>query len=387
MINKNYDQCFHCECTARVKEVIEEKDFYWHYLDNTIFFVESGGMRSDIGTINNLPVLGLKVENNKVWHLLDQKLEGTVFLSVNLHERFRKAQVHTAQHLISALIGGIYGAKTISHHTSDDENDVEFEMTSFTQRQCSELQILTNGLIRDDLPVTISYPNKAEAMKYAPKSACEHDEIRVVKIGNLDYNLCGCIHVPSLKYIQMIKILGFEKTTRGIKIKYVCGDQFLDAFEKRYDVLEEVSHALALPHLYVMSGINKLTNDKKKLTEQLVEMKNNYYTYLAKEIATTNKKNTVIHEFADFDAKDLSQFTLAFVNNYDRVAIFITRTDSENMHMTVAHSPNIAFNSQVFFKLLADKFGLHGGGNASLAQGGGKYNPEIIEFLKNSPIF
>ena len=66
MINKNYDQCFHCECTARVKEVVEEKDFYWHYLDNTIFFVESGGMRSDIGTINNLPVLGLKVENNKV---------------------------------------------------------------------------------------------------------------------------------------------------------------------------------------------------------------------------------------------------------------------------------------------------------------------------------
>ena len=83
----------------------------------------------------------------------------------------------------------------------------------------------------------------------------------------------------------------------------------------------------------------------------------------------------------------MSQFTLAFVNNYDRVAIFITHTDSENMHITIGHSPNIAFNSQVFFKLLAEKFGLHGGGNAALAQGGGKYDPQILEFLKNSPIF
>ncbi len=152
-------------------------------------------------------------------------------------------------------------------------------------------------------------------------------------------------------------------------------------------MVEEASKTLALPHLYVMSGIHRLMNEKKKLAEQLVEMKNNYYTYLAKEIASTHKKNTIFCELQDFDARDLHQFTQAFVNNYERVAVFFTRTDSENMHLVVARSRSIEFDALAFFKQLTEKFGLHGGGNAFSAQGGGKYNPELIEFLENHPLF
>lgn len=102
-MNRYYDNCFHTEHNANVLEVMQEGNLYWHRLDETIFYVEGGGMASDVGKINGLDVINLKKVNGEVWHLLEEKLEGPVSLSVNLFERFRKTQIHTTQHLISAL--------------------------------------------------------------------------------------------------------------------------------------------------------------------------------------------------------------------------------------------------------------------------------------------
>ncbi|MCG4877885.1 hypothetical protein L0N00_15765, partial [Eggerthella lenta] len=85
-----------------------------------------------------------------------------------------------------------------------------------------------NGLIRDDLDVSIQYPTRVEASKMAKGKNIDRDDLRVVRIGALDYNMCGCMHVPSLRYLQMLYISGYEKSAKGYKIKYLVGDQLLD---------------------------------------------------------------------------------------------------------------------------------------------------------------
>ena len=100
---------------------------------------------------------------------------------------------------------------------------------------------MCNGFIRDDLAVTIQYPSEQEALRHVPLVKANHETLRVVRIAQLDYNLCGCMHVPSLRYLQMVFISGYEKTGRGYKIRYLCGDQLLDCVNKRYQVLDEAS--------------------------------------------------------------------------------------------------------------------------------------------------
>lgn len=151
MINKLYDNCFTTELSTKVLEVREDNGLFWHACKDTIFYKEGGGMASDIGMIDEHMVLDLKYEEGHMWHLLDTKLEGTVFMSVNLHERFRKCQIHTAQHLISAVLGNVYKVETLAHHVGDEENDIEFNFEDFTDKMAFELQVLCNGLIRDDL--------------------------------------------------------------------------------------------------------------------------------------------------------------------------------------------------------------------------------------------
>lgn len=381
MINRLLDDCFRSELNTIVKEVREDNFMYWHALKETIFFKESGGMGSDIGVINNHEVLDLKEEDGMLWHLLDIKLEGQVHVSINLHERFRKCQIHTAQHLISALLSNVYKVKTLSHHVSDEENDIEFDFESFSDKHMIELQILCNGLIRDDLKVSILYPTAAQVKEHIPHANVDYDELRVVRIGTIDYNLCGCMHVPSLRYIQIIKILGYEKSKHGYKIKYICGDQLLDCLSRRYHVLDEAGKTLALSHLYVNTGINKLVNETRNLKGDIVVWKQKYYELVAKEMSTLDEP-IIIREFSDIDVKSLSQLTNYIVKDHKKVLIFVAKI-YDTCQLVVATHKDVEFDCMAFYKEVADKFNLKGGGNQSMAQGGGIYRSEIIEYINS----
>ena len=74
MKNIYYDDFRSCELRTVVKEVIEEKGFYWTSFENTIFFMSD--IYQDSGYINHLEVLKLKEVNGVLYHLLNEKLDG-----------------------------------------------------------------------------------------------------------------------------------------------------------------------------------------------------------------------------------------------------------------------------------------------------------------------
>lgn len=381
MINKLYDNCFTTELNTKVIHVQEENGCYWHACKDTIFYKESGGMASDIGMIDDHMVLDLKYEDGYLWHLLDAKLEGNVFMSVNLHERFRKCQIHTAQHLISAVLGNVYKVKTLAHHVGDEENDIEFDFEEFNDKMAFELEVLCNGLIRDDLEVTVKYPTPSEAKKYAVHGDVNRDDLRIVRIGALDYNLCGCMHVPSLRYLQMLYISGYEKTTKGYKVKYLVGDQLLDCMTRRYKVLDEISQTLAVPHLYLGTGVNRILNDNRRLHSEILDWKQKYYEMFAKELANT-KEEVIVHFFDDIDVKSLGMMAQCITNDHKKAVIFVAKT-YDNVHVLVSAHKDCNFNSEEVFKEIAEKFHLKGGGSKQISQGGGIFNDDILKFIKS----
>lgn len=382
MINKLWDNCFLSEYSTTVEEVFEDKGQYWHAFKDTIFYVEGGGMASDIGRIDNYPVYEVKVMQGKIWHLLDVKLEGKVYMSINLHERFRKCQIHTAQHLISGMLKNVYKVETLSHHVGEEENDIELTLTNWNEKMMFELQVLCNGLIRDDLKVNISYPSRLEASKYANASKLNHEELRVVRIGNLDYNLCGCMHVPSLRYLQMIFLRGFEKTKNGYRIFYTVGDQLLNTVAKRYEVLDEASHSLALGHLYINSGIHHLQNDKKQLQKELDEWKERYFKVEASKLAAY-QETFIIKEFDSFDVKSMTQLAQIIVKDYEKIVVFLTRNyDSVNLVIAKHHSI-VSFDCNQQIQQIKQMFKLNGGGNETFAQAGGMYREELSAYIKS----
>ncbi len=365
MANILYDNCFISTYHTKVKQVVMEDGLYWHLLEETIFYVESGGMTSDQGYIQKHKVLALKKDGILVWHLLDVPLEGDVQLTLDFRARLIKSQVHSAQHLISGIMQSIYGYQTIAHHVSDYENDIEFDTTVISDKQIHELQVIVNGLIRDDIMIKVFYPTKKEAEKYGPLSAFDHDKLRIVKIGGISETPCGCIHVPSLRYLQMIKIINVDKSAKGVKLKYVVGDQLLHNYQSYYQALDKAGTLLAQPFEFIEFGILKLMQENKSLNADMHIVKTKYCELL---LSTLNVNEVQTKLFSDMDFKTFQLMIEQYKTLSKKPFIFIWN-HLDKVHVAIG---NVKDSKKVFAEI-ANTYSLRGGGSISFTQGGGTY--------------
>ncbi len=363
MTNRLYDNCFVYYYKSNVKEVVSSEEGYWHTFEDTIFYVEGGGMKGDEGYINKYKVLALKKEHDRVWHLLEVALEGSVEMSVSAHVRFTNAQIHTAQHVISGILKNIYGYETLSHHVQDYMNDIDFDTNEITQTQLHDLQVVVNGLIRDDISVKISYPSQIDIKKLGYQS-CYGQSMRLVEIGKLTQEPCGCIHVPSLRYLQMIKILGVEKCSRGTRLKYVVGDQLLRNYADYYTILQKCSNTLAQPFEFIDYAINKQKQESKSLQADIVAMRA-HIARLYLEGLDTSK--AVCKFFDDIDLQTLKVFTTLYIQQHQQAYCFILNY-ADKVYVMFGN----AKDSESIMQCLKQNFQLQGGGKEHL-QFGGKY--------------
>ena len=371
MFNKLYDNCFKSELNTKIIKVEEENGLYWHACKDTIFYVGNGKMSNDIGMMDNHMVLGLKKQDGYVWHLLDVKLEGSVFMSINLHERFRKCQIHTAQHLINAVLRNVYKVDNLSSEVTDETCALEYNFADFNDKMAVELQVLCNGLIRDDLTVSILYPSRAEASQFLSSKELINDNLRVVRIGALDYVLCDCIQVPSLRYLQMIYIRGYEKTEHGYKIFFLVGDQLLDCVDRRYKVMDEISHELATPHLYLNAGVSKLVAKTNELKNEVQEWKEKYYLEMAEAFAQ-RKETAFVEQVEGCNEKSLVKMAQKLSEEYGKTVILWGK-EYDTALLAIASTPDSSYDVKAMYETLKETYRFVGSCGEQLAYGKGIY--------------
>lgn len=247
MKNRYYDDFRSCELKTNVKEVIEEKGFYWHVFENTIFYADD--MYEDRGYVNEYEVLKLKQENGKMYHLLNTELKGEVFLVIDHGRRYIHAQNETLSSLMNYVIQSVYHCECEKRYISDFFMITQYKGKCLTLQQKNELQVSLNGMIRDDFPVKITYEKISDE--------------RRVGIGLFPAVKDSRIHVPSLKFIQMVKILEIIPREDGFAVITTCGDQLLFAIEKYYDIIKEASKILNCEPTYINTSIHQLLNKTK----------------------------------------------------------------------------------------------------------------------------
>lgn len=377
MLNKHYDNWLDLELDTEVIEVIEDADGYWHHLSDTVYYHESGGQHSDLAHINGHKVLNSKLLNNKLYCLLDTKLEGQVHISVDQKDRIIRSQIHSAQHVMCSYINKHYDARTVAFFNDDTEAGAEMAFKEINDEIIADIENVVNQAIIDDLKVEIFYPNPDEVKGLVKDEKLEHDTLRAVRIGNIDFDMCGCIHVPSLRYLQMFKIERYEKTTRGYKLFFLTGEQFKKTYQRQYDILRKASSQLASPVYEINKTIDKLNLDLKEGVNRYQMLHNDYLNLLAEKYINSDK-DVLIEVFNDFDNKALAKMVSIITSSAKKTVFFINCID-EKMNLIVAHHKDIDIKANEIFKTLAGSYELRGGGNAFMAQGGGKKNLDIIK--------
>ena len=199
-------------------------------LDRTAFYHLGGGQPSDTGKLswdqNEITVVDVR-KKNRIRHMVNGDLPevGTeIEGKLDWTKRYSHMQMHTSQHLVSAVVNESYGSDTVGNQIGQAISRIDFKPLKLSVDQLNDLEDEVNTYIDKDLKVEISEKDRSELennpdirssmssglWKMLPSSV---KRLRVISIGDIDVCPCAGTHVRSLSEIGKVKFI--KKDNKG----------------------------------------------------------------------------------------------------------------------------------------------------------------------------
>jgi len=202
-------------------------------LDQTNFYPTGGGEPNDIGKLisngEGFQIIDVSKEGDKILHKVDKeglKVGDRVKGVIDWERRYRLMRMHTAAHLLSALINRETGALITGGNLDLDKSRIDFNLETFDREKIIQLVDRANKLIKQDAEVK-SYTMKREdalripdIIKLAEAVPPDADELRIVEITGIDKQADGGNHVKSLKEVGEIQVMKLENKGRNNRRLY-----------------------------------------------------------------------------------------------------------------------------------------------------------------------
>ncbi len=224
------DDCYIKEFEAKVVEVLDKSVV----LDKTAFYPKGGGQPPDYGTIirksdnKEFKVTYTGKVDSKLIHETEPGLQvgDEVIGKLDWERRYKIMKMHTAAHVISALINKKTGALITGNQLDLDKSRIDFNLEEFDREMLLEYINNINILIENDADIKIYYMDREEAMKIPEMCKLAGalppavDKLRVVEIENVDKQADGGTHVNKLSEIGKIEILELKNKGKNNRRMY-----------------------------------------------------------------------------------------------------------------------------------------------------------------------
>ncbi len=195
-------------------------------LNQTAFHPTAGGVAHDTGfltkgnTKNEVIGAEMDKETKEIVHLLegDTDLEKGDFVRgiLNWERRYRLMRLHTAAHLVAAIMYRDYNALITGGQVDCRHAKLDFNLQK-TDREIFEATVeKANTEVRKNVPLKIYFLSREEALvmpgvvKLAERMPPKEKELRIVEIPGVDIQADGGPHVKNTKEIGEILLLKIE---------------------------------------------------------------------------------------------------------------------------------------------------------------------------------
>lgn len=229
------DNAYQKQCNAVVVSVTAEGDVI---TDQTVFYPAGGGQPGDKGvlTVSGRTIqIITTIKDNLSDHIVHKLAEGEVAplvgdkvrLEIDWLNRYRYMRMHTALHLLCAVIPcGVTGGQI-----GIEKSRLDFDIGDLTLDKIQITESL-NQLVEQSHSVTSLWieeqaldnqPELIRTMSVKPPKGA--GKIRLLKVGdNIDLQPCGGTHIKNTSEIGQIKVSKIEnkgKRNRRVNIVFV----------------------------------------------------------------------------------------------------------------------------------------------------------------------
>jgi len=202
-------------------------------LDNTAFYPNSGGQPNDLGKLVSngveYKIVYVAKVGDKISHEIDKegiKVGDNVHGILDWQRRHTLMRMHTAAHLLSAIVHKETGGLITGNQLGVDQSRIDFSLETFDKEKVLEYIKKTNELIARNLPVRTYFLKRDEAMKIpdvvklANALPPDAEELRIVDIGGVDVQADGGTHVLNTSEIGTIETVKTENKGKNNRRVY-----------------------------------------------------------------------------------------------------------------------------------------------------------------------
>lgn len=360
-----YEDAYIKEFDAEVLSVSELSDGgYDVILSATAFFPEEGGQSADTGYIGDSRVICAFEEDLVVHHITDTHPgEGRVQCRLDFDERFEKMQCHTAEHILCGIIHRLFGLENVGFHLGRDE--ITFDVNGVvTREELDRVEDIANEAVFANIPVETSFPGaeELEALTYRSKLDLT-ENVRIVKIGEVDSCACCAPHVAYTGEIGLIKILDFEKHRGGLRIRMVAGRRALLDYRIKYANIKEISAILSEPQHTTAEALARFYADFEETRARLKASR----LELAREIARreAGSADNAVFVFPEWSLDELREFSNALVDRVGGMLVALCGREGDYKYIISSKSVNLSSEIRAINASLSGR----GGGKPGMVQG------------------
>ncbi|HYC18918.1 MAG TPA: alanyl-tRNA editing protein [Pseudolabrys sp.] len=217
------DDSYRKSCDARVVALTQQGGIV---LDRTVFYATSGGQPGDIGELTTNDGVRLPIETaiytdaakSEIAHVPaagapEVKVGDAVTASIDWDKRYARMRMHTALHLLSAVLpyavtGGSVG---------DSESRLDFDIpeagldkdtitAKVTEMIASNASVSSRWITDAELDAN---PGLVKTMSVKPPMGT--GRVRLIEIAGLDLQPCGGTHVRATGEIGAVRVTQIEK--------------------------------------------------------------------------------------------------------------------------------------------------------------------------------
>jgi alanyl-tRNA synthetase len=360
-------------------ELIEQKEDpagrMYVTLSQTAFYPTGGGQPFDTGYLNGNEVVDVEEVDQEIRHYIKKGLPTTKHIEgeINWERRFDHMQQHAGQHILSAAFEELYGYKTVSFHLGKDTLTIDLDTDMLATDEAAKVEKLANQVILENRPIITKWVDEEELKQYKlRKELSVSNNIRLVIIPDFDYNGCGGTHPNSTAEVGSLKILGWERQKKIIRVEFVCGQRVLNQLGKKHDIIKDLTVQLNAPEQDLSAAVNRLLGQKKELEQSVEEMKDQLLKFEADEIIRAGKTDIVSSVFQDRSIQELQKLARLLVANAEEKVFLLVSENQDKLQFVLAKGKNAEGNLKEWSKEALALVDGKGGGNETLVQGGGK---------------
>lgn len=379
-----YEDQYLKEFISEITDILERDELYYVSLDKTAFFPGGGGQHCDLGYIDNHKVINVIEENGQIYHVTETKpiKIHRVNCKIDWNRRLDGMQQHLGQHVLSGCFFKLFNANTVSVHVGKEISTVDIQ-GYLDEEAIRKAERFANEIIEENITVEFLTPTKKELKKIKIRRDLPNtnEQIRIVKIGDLDINACCGVHPSRTLDIQAIKIKRWEKHKGATRIEYLAGKRAINDYFKKDEFRNKVCRFLNCGEDDAINSISKLSNDLKNLADENRQIKSEIGEYqikdMIKEAKSIGNLYVVTKIYDGGDVKHISKIAEKITLNEDMVVLFAIKFE-DKVNLIFASSKNI--NTISMNDLLKDTITLidgRGGGSKFMAQGGGKNSSNL----------